>query len=112
MPATSGVNLIAPSPEVANGRAVALRRPDFAHAIEALAGGDEIRAPMPGKVLEVKVAAGQDVKRGDALVVLEAMKMEHTLTAPRDGKVAEVSAAAGAQTADGAILVRLEPVPE
>jgi 3-methylcrotonyl-CoA carboxylase alpha subunit len=71
-----------------------------------------VRAPMPGKVLEVKVTTGQDVKRGDALVVLEAMKMEHTLTAPRDGKVAEVSATAGAQTTDGAILVRMEPLPE
>jgi 3-methylcrotonyl-CoA carboxylase alpha subunit len=96
----------------AGGRAVALCGPDYAHAIEALAGGDDVRAPMPGKVLEVKVTTGQDVKRGDALVVLEAMKMEHTLTAPRDGKVAEVSATAGAQTTDGAILVRMEPLPE
>jgi acetyl/propionyl-CoA carboxylase alpha subunit len=67
---------------------------------------------MPGKVLDVKVAAGQDVKRGDALVVLEAMKMEHTLTAPRDGRVSVVSATTGMQTTDGAILVRLEPLPE
>ena len=67
---------------------------------------------MPGKVLEVKIAAGQDVKRGDALVVLEAMKMEHTLTAPRDGKIYEVSATAGMQTTDGAILVRLEALPD
>lgn len=96
----------------ANGRALALRGPDYTHAIEALAGGDDVRAPMPGKVLEVKVAAGQDVKRGDALVVLEAMKMEHTLTAPRDGKVSEVNAAAGMQTTDGAVLVRLEALPE
>ncbi len=94
------------------GRALALRGPDYTHAIEALAGGDDVRAPMPGKVLEVKVTAGQDVKRGDALVVLEAMKMEHTLLAPRDGKVAEVSASAGMQTTDGAILVRLEALPE
>ena len=96
----------------ANGRALALCGPDYTHAIEALAGGDDVRAPMPGKVLEVKVAAGQDVKRGDALVVIEAMKMEHTLTAPRDGKVSEVNAAAGMQTTDGAVLVRLEPLPE
>jgi acetyl/propionyl-CoA carboxylase alpha subunit len=96
----------------ANGRAIALCGPDYTHAIEALAGGDDVRAPMPGKVLEVKVAAGQDVERGDALVVIEAMKMEHTLTAPRDGKVSEVNAAAGMQTTDGAVLVRLEPLPE
>ena len=94
------------------GRALALRGPDYAQAIEALAGGDDVRAPMPGKVIEVKVKAGQEVRRGDPLVVLEAMKMEHTLAAPRDGKVAEVSATPGHQTTDGAILVRLEPLPE
>lgn len=67
---------------------------------------------MPGKVLDVKAKAGQDVKKGDPLVVMEAMKMEHTLTAPRDGKVLEVSAVAGTQTAEGLVLVKLEPIPE
>jgi len=94
------------------GRAMGLRRPDYTHAIEGLAGGDDVRAPMPGKVLDVKAVVGQTVKRGDALVVMEAMKMEHTLTAPRDGVVAEVGAVAGVQTVEGAVLVRLEPVPE
>ena len=94
------------------GRAIALRRPDYASAIEGLAGGDDIRAPMPGKVLEVKAKAGQAVKRGEALIVLEAMKMEHTLAAPRDGIVAEVNAAAGTQTAEGLVLVKLQPAPE
>ncbi len=94
------------------GRAVALRGPDYSHAVEGLAAGDDIRAPMPGKVLDVKARPGQAVKRGDALVVMEAMKMEHTLTAPRDGKVAEVAAVAGSQTAEGVVLVKLEPAPE
>ena len=67
---------------------------------------------MPGKILDVKAKPGQDVTKGDPLVVMEAMKMEHTLTAPRDGKVAEVSATAGAQTAEGVVLVKLEPLPE
>lgn len=94
------------------GRAFVLRRPDHAHAIEGLAAGDDIRAPMPGKVLEVKAKPGQEVKKGDPMIVLEAMKMEHTLAAPRDGKVAVVSAVAGAQTSEGAVLARLEPAPE
>jgi 3-methylcrotonyl-CoA carboxylase alpha subunit len=71
-----------------------------------------VRAPMPGKVLDVKAKVGAQVKRGDALVVMEAMKMEHTLVAPRDGKVAEVNAVAAMQVADGVVLVRLEPIPE
>jgi acetyl/propionyl-CoA carboxylase alpha subunit len=67
---------------------------------------------MPGKILEVKAAAGKDVKKGDPLVVMEAMKMEHTLVAPRDGKIIEVGARAGTQTAEGVTLVKLEPQPE
>ena len=94
------------------GRATALRRPEFGSELEGLAAGDDIRAPMPGKVLEVKAVVGKDVKKGDPMVVLEAMKMEHTLTAPRDGKIIEVGAVAGAQTAEGVVLVRFEPVPE
>ncbi len=94
------------------GRALALRHPEFTHALEGLAAGDDIRAPMPGKVLDVKAKPGQDVKRGDPLVVMEAMKMEHTLAAPRDGRISEVSAIAGAQTAEGAVLVKIEPRPE
>jgi 3-methylcrotonyl-CoA carboxylase alpha subunit len=96
----------------ARGRAMALRRPDYSNAIDGLAAGDDIRAPMPGKVLDVKTSVGKAVKRGDALVVMEAMKMEHSLTAPRDGVVAAVNATAGAQTVEGAVLVRLEPVAE
>jgi acetyl/propionyl-CoA carboxylase alpha subunit len=95
-----------------DGWAVPLSPPEFSHVLDALAGGDEIRAPMPGKVLDVKAVAGVEVKKGAALVVLEAMKMEHTLAAPRDGRIAEVSAAAGAQTAEGVVLVRLEPIAE
>jgi acetyl/propionyl-CoA carboxylase alpha subunit len=94
------------------GRAIALRRPEFGSELEGLAAGDDIRAPMPGKVLDVKTSVGQDVKKGEPMVVLEAMKMEHTLTAPRDGKVIEVNAVAGVQTAEGVVLVKFEPVPE
>ncbi len=94
------------------GRAIALRRPEFGSELEGLAAGDDIRAPMPGKVLDVKASVGQDVKKGEPMVVLEAMKMEHTLTAPRDGKVIEVNAVAGVQTAEGVVLVKFEPVPE
>ena len=95
-----------------DGWAIPLSAPEFSHVLDGLAGGDEVRAPMPGKVLDVKAVLGAEVKKGAPLVVLEAMKMEHTLTAPRDGRIAEVSAVAGAQTAEGVVLVRLEPVAE
>ncbi|WP_417470361.1 biotin carboxylase N-terminal domain-containing protein [Maricaulis sp.] len=84
----------------------ALSHPDA--AVDALEAGDTIKAPMPGKVLAVNVAAGDSVERGQALVVLEAMKMEHALAAPRDGTIAEMRVEAGAQVAEGDILVLLQ----
>jgi acetyl/propionyl-CoA carboxylase alpha subunit len=94
------------------GRALALRPPELGLALEGLEAGDDIRAPMPGKVLDVKAVVGAEVKKGAALVVMEAMKMEHTLIAPRDGVIAMVSVTVGAQTTEGVVLVRMEPKPE
>jgi 3-methylcrotonyl-CoA carboxylase alpha subunit len=74
--------------------------------------GDDVRAPMPGLVKQVRVSAGDAVSKGDALAVLEAMKMEHTLTAPRDAVVAAVNAGEGEQVQDGDLLVSLEPEKE
>jgi propionyl-CoA carboxylase alpha chain len=72
------------------------------------AGGDvagATLAPMPGSVVEVAVAVGDRVTRGDLLVVLEAMKMEHRITAPLDGTVTEVRVEAGTQVDADAVLV-------
>ena len=66
-------------------------------------------APMPGKVARVRVAVGEDVRKGDVLLVLEAMKMEHSLQAPEDGTVLAVYVSEGDTVAEGAVLVRLEP---
>jgi acetyl/propionyl-CoA carboxylase alpha subunit len=76
---------------------------------DAGGGGDDIKAPLPGKIVALATKAGAAVKKGEVLVTLEAMKMEHALKAPRDGVVAEVAAVEGAQVAEGAVLVRLEP---
>ncbi len=53
----------------------------------APAAGAQVKAPMPGNILDVKVQAGQVVKKGDVLVILEAMKMENEIQAPCDGKI-------------------------
>ena len=66
------------------------------------------RAPMPGKVLDIRVAAGDQVSAGDLLLTLEAMKMEHQIKAPHDGTVAELPVSVGDQVANGAVLVVLE----
>jgi 3-methylcrotonyl-CoA carboxylase alpha subunit len=67
-----------------------------------------LNAPMPGKVIQVLVAAGTAVKKGQPLIILEAMKMEHTITAPTDGKVSAIHFAAGEQVLEGAQLIAIE----
>ncbi len=85
------------------------RVPDPLSVAAEEAGGDDLRAPMPGLVKRLAARPGQRVARGDVLVVLEAMKMEHSLVAPRDGAIREAPAAEGAQVEAGAVLVLLEP---
>jgi 3-methylcrotonyl-CoA carboxylase alpha subunit len=74
----------------------------------AQAAGGRLTAPMPGRLVQVLVAAGDTVEAGQPLVVLEAMKMEHTVKAPRAGTVASVAYATGDQVEEGASLVELE----
>ena len=75
---------------------------------ELEAGPGNLRSPMPGKVLEVMVAAGDKVTRGAPLIILEAMKMEHTIVAPADGTVTRVCFAQGDLIDDGVDLVEFE----
>ncbi len=63
---------------------------------------------MPGYVIDVKVAIGDEVKSGDALVIVEAMKMEHSIIAPADATVQEIFFQEGDQVEEGDRLVRLE----
>ena len=67
-----------------------------------------VRAPMPGKVLQVLVHEGQAVKPGDALLVLEAMKMETRLVAETAGVVRRILVDDGQMVAGGAVMVELE----
>jgi acetyl/propionyl-CoA carboxylase alpha subunit len=72
------------------------------------AGDGQIRSPMPGKIVQVHVAVGDSVAKGQPLIVLEAMKMEHALTAPFDGTVDALTVRQGDQVSEGIILLRLE----
>ena len=62
---------------------------------------------MPGKILNIKVSAGQAVKFGDGVVIMEAMKMETEIVAPADGTVSKILVKAGDSVDTGAALVAL-----
>lgn len=64
-----------------------------------------LKAPMPGLVVAVPVTEGQEVKKGDVLVVLESMKMQNELKAGRDGKVEKVKVKAGQTVDQGEVMV-------
>lgn len=74
----------------------------------AHAGPVTVKATLPGLVVAVSVAVGDEVAEGDSLVTIEAMKMQNEVRAPRAGRVAEVSVETGRTVATGASLLRLE----
>jgi 3-methylcrotonyl-CoA carboxylase alpha subunit len=92
-----------------HGRQTVVRRRgldpfDAAHAGQ----GGRVSAPMHGKVIEIMVAAGDAVRKGQKVAVIEAMKMEHALTAAVDGTVGEVRVSAGDQVAEGALVLTID----
>ena len=70
-------------------------------------GGHEIKSPLPGVILDITVKVGDEVKRGDKLVVLEAMKMENDIKADMDGKVISISVQKNDNVQEGATLVTI-----
>ena len=72
-----------------------------------VAGGEPVKAPMPGTILDVKVKVGDTVEAGTVVCVLEAMKMENEIPAPKAGKVVQVVASKGASVNAGDTLVVL-----
>jgi biotin carboxyl carrier protein len=104
-PATPGERAAAANGTAARPRPTPASAP--APARPAPAGGaDVLKAPMPGVILAVNVAAGARVERGQDLAVLEAMKMQNAIRSPRAGTVAEVFVAAGQSVGHGEPILR------
>ena len=80
----------------------------FAYEKSAVAASDRILAPMPGRIVLVKIGNGDNVIEGQELLVMEAMKMELTLRAPRAATIAELRATAGEFVDADALLIRVE----
>ncbi len=91
-------------PVVVNGR----RTRRGAGAAASLEGEQRIVAPMPGRVVRILAAEGDDVSAGQAVVVIEAMKMENELRAPRAGRIREVTVTQGSSVEGGRVLVVME----
>jgi biotin carboxyl carrier protein len=92
-----------------DGRVFAFDLTDPAKAMSrrggaAAHGPGRIAAPMPGRVVRILAPVGQEVQRGDGVVVVEAMKMENELTAPRDGVITEIGVEEG-QTVEGGMTL-------
>jgi biotin carboxyl carrier protein len=87
--------------------APASRRPAPTAAGPARGGGaGALNAPMPGVILELTVAPGDTVERGQPIAVLEAMKMKNSIRSPRAGTIAEVCVAVGQAVGHGEAIVR------
>lgn len=69
---------------------------------------NEIKAPMPGLILEMSVSVGQEVQENDCLLILEAMKMENSFLSPRAGIIKSISAKKGDAVEKGQLLIEFE----
>ena len=92
----------APAPKAAPAPA-----PAPAPAAAPSAGGQTVEAPMPGKILDIKVKVGDTVGFGQCVIVMEAMKMETEIVAPAAGTVASINVSNGDSVETGAVLVTL-----
>ena len=94
----------APAPVAAPAAAPAAPAAPAPAPAQTVAAGEPVTSPMPGNILKILVAPGQQVKEGDVVMILEAMKMENEIVAPKAGSVAQVLVTKGAVVETGAVL--------
>ena len=101
-PAPKPVVRPAAKPAVAPAAAAPVARP--------AAGGAKsgVKSPLPGVILDIKVNVGDEVKKGQTLIILEAMKMENSINADKDGKIAAINVSKGESVLEGTDLVIIE----
>ncbi len=77
-------------------------------ATVAAGSGKPLKSPLPGIIIDVKVNVGDEVKKGDVVVMLEAMKMENSINASVSGKVTSVNVKTGDSVLEGVTLLTIE----
>jgi biotin carboxyl carrier protein len=92
-----------PAPKLFARKASAMPTP-VGQSASAPESGTQVKCPMPGNILAVKVAVGDNVSQGDILLMLEAMKMENEIVAPVSGKIAAVQVVKGTAVNAGDLL--------
>ncbi len=94
--------------DVAISDALDLLISDLGMEVTAEKKENDLKAPMPGLIVGINVAVGQEVKENDGLLVLEAMKMENTLLSPKDGVIKSIAVTNGDRVEKNAILIEIE----
>lgn len=89
-------------------KAAPVKKAPAKKASQGAQGGIKVSAPMPGKIVSVKVSAGNAVKKGDVIMILEAMKMENEISAPQDGTIASIDVNEGASVETGNVLATMD----
>lgn len=96
--------LAAPAAPAPAAPTAAPAAPAASAAPVTVAAGEPVKSPMPGNILKINVAQGQQVKEGDVIMILEAMKMENEIVATKGGTVAQIAVAKGAVVETGTVL--------
>ena len=79
-----------------------------APASKPAAGKSGVKSPLPGVILDIKVKEGDEVKKGQTVIILEAMKMENSINADKDGKITAINVSKGESVLEGTDLVIIE----
>ena len=100
----------APKPVVRPAAKPATAPAAAAPVAKPAAGGAKsgVKSPLPGVILDIKVNVGDEVKKGQTLIILEAMKMENSINADKDGKIAAINVSKGESVLEGTDLVIIE----
>ena len=98
----------APKPVARPAAKPAAAAPAAAPAAKPAAAKSGVKSPLPGVILDIKVNVGDEVKKGQTIIILEAMKMENSINADKDGKIAAINVSKGESVLEGTDLVIIE----